>query len=186
MSKPRLADIYPDLDNKCERCAHSPANLTHILVLILTDKLLEFHLWNVVTGQSYSTSTITPCCYFWNCRRPHSHIIQTQILLIFTTLLSFHRILLSWKSSVPPSLAVWFKCIIFFLKLENIKFTFGNLWQFYSLWQPFISYFEDLSSLPTDWKITTLKLVGNYIYLAPLWFDSHTVSWCWPRLPLWK
>lgn len=123
MSKPRLADIYPDLDNKCERCAHSPANLTHILVLILTDKLPEFHLWNVVTGQSYSTSTITPCCYFWNCRRPHSHIIQTQILLIFTTLLSFHRILLSWKSSVPPSLAVWFKCIIFFLKLENIKFT---------------------------------------------------------------
>lgn len=123
MSKPRLADIYPDLDNKCERCAHSPANLTHILVLILTDKLLEFHLWNVVTCQSYSTSTITPCCYFWNCRRPHSHIIQTQILLIFTTLLSFHRILLSWKSSVPPSLAVWFKCIIFFLKLENIKFT---------------------------------------------------------------
>lgn len=123
MSKPRLADIYPDLDNKCERCAHSPANLTHILVLILTDKLLEFHLWNVVTGQSYSTSTITPWCYFWNCRRPHSHIIQTQILLIFTTLLSFHRILLSWKSSVPPFLAVWFKCIIFFLKLENIKFT---------------------------------------------------------------
>ena len=44
-------------------------------------------------------------------------------VVAFTTLLARRLILLNWKRPVPPSHTRWLKEIMFYLKLEKIKFT---------------------------------------------------------------
>ena len=72
-------------------------------------------------------------------------------ILAFATLVARRRILLGWKSPTPPSVAMWLKDIMELLKLEKIKFTIrGSTKRFFSTWQPLITYFENLTALPTD------------------------------------
>ena len=61
------------------------------------------------------------------------------------------RILLSWKSPTPPAFSAWLKDMMSFLQLEKIKFTLrGSSERFKKKWQPFVSYFNDLTVLPPD------------------------------------
>ena len=72
-------------------------------------------------------------------------------IVAFATLIARRRILLGWKSPKPPSIGLWLKDIMGFLKLEKIKFTIrGSTERFFSSWQPFITYFENLRVLPRD------------------------------------
>ena len=72
-------------------------------------------------------------------------------IVAFATLVARRRILLEWKPPKPPPIALWLKDMMGFLKLEKIKFTIrGSTERFFSSWQPFITYFENLRVLPTD------------------------------------
>lgn len=65
------------------------------------------------------------------------------------SLLARRLLLLHWKSAKCPSISRWLKVIMFFLKLEKIKYTLrGCTVKFFHKWQPFISYFTNLEVLP--------------------------------------
>ena len=55
-----------------------------------------------------------------------------------------------WKSPKPPSYSIWLKGLVFFLKLEKVKYTLrGSVDSFYKKWQCLIDYFNNLQTLPT-------------------------------------
>ena len=69
----------------------------------------------------------------------------------FASLLARRRILLSWTSLQPPSISVWLKDLVFFLKLEKIKYNIrGRGDSFGKKWQKFITFFNDLPTLDVD------------------------------------
>ena len=66
-------------------------------------------------------------------------------VVAFATLLARQRILFNWKSPQPPLVSVWLKDLMFFLKLEKIKFTLrGDTSRFFKHWRPFIQHSHDL------------------------------------------
>ena len=67
----------------------------------------------------------------------------------FASLLARRRIVLKWKSPNPPKVSVWLSDLMLFLKLEKIKyFTRGSIKTFHKIWDPLISYFDRLNTLP--------------------------------------
>ena len=70
-------------------------------------------------------------------------------IIAFTSLLARRSLVLHWKSVKYPSISQWLKDVMFFLRLEKIKYTLrGCTVKFFSKWQPFISYFTNLKVLP--------------------------------------
>ena len=70
--------------------------------------------------------------------------------MAYTSLLARRRILLSWKSPTPPSATAWLEDVMFFLKLEKIKFSLkGSVDRFYLKWELILSYFKNLKELPS-------------------------------------
>lgn len=72
--------------------------------------------------------------------------------VVFTSLLARHRFIFQWKSAQqPPSTSQWLNDVMFFLKLEKIKYSLRSSTDtFVRKWQPFISYFNGLQRLPSD------------------------------------
>ena len=63
--------------------------------------------------------------------------IKFNFMIAFTTLLARHLILLNWKRPVPPSHTRWLKEIMFYLKLEKIKYTLRGVTDtFERVWRP--------------------------------------------------
>lgn len=150
--KSKLAAIYPDVEDKCDRCALSPANLTH---MFWSCPRLEF-FWTTIfemLSEAFSVR-LEPSPQIAIFGVPQNFRLLTtkdSNIVAFTTLLARRRILLGWKSPTPPSIAMWLTDIMHFLKLEKIKFTLrGSTKKFLLYWQPFITYFESLATLPTN------------------------------------
>ncbi|KAF3860059.1 hypothetical protein F7725_000314 [Dissostichus mawsoni] len=74
------------------------------------------------------------------------NITNTQTNVIaFTSLIARRKILLLWKSPLPPSFKMWLSDTMSLLKLEKIKFTLrGSSDKFYAHWRPLISYVDRL------------------------------------------
>lgn len=63
----------------------------------------------------------------------------------FVTLLARRLILLQWKSSAPPSHALWIQAVLNCIKLEKIRYTLkGYINKFFVTWTPFFSYVKRL------------------------------------------
>ncbi len=74
-------------------------------------------------------------------------------IIAFTTLLACRRILLAWKSPSSPSQSAWLKDVMFFLSLEKNKYALrGSKDLFIKKWQPFITYFNNLSVMPPEYN----------------------------------
>ncbi len=87
-------------------------------------------------------------------------------VIAFASLLARRRILLSWTSPQPPSISVWLKDLVFFLKLGKIKYNIrGRGESFFEKWQQFISFFNDLQILDVDWvEIYVCPLFYHYVF----------------------
>lgn len=48
---------------------------------------------------------------------------KAYVVIAFTTLLARRLILFRWKQQAPPSFSHWVKDVMYFLKLEKIKYT---------------------------------------------------------------
>lgn len=57
--------------------------------------------------------------------------------LAFVTLIARRRIILEWKSPMPPKLSLWLSDVMFFLKTEKY-FLRGSTRTFYKTWDPLI------------------------------------------------
>ncbi|CAJ1062856.1 LINE-1 reverse transcriptase -like protein [Xyrichtys novacula] len=148
-SKAKLARIYPTLDDTCDKCQLSHADLTHMF-------------WACPCIQTYWTDIFRHLSQMFNINlqpSPESAIFgvlpreltynrTTQNGIAFLTLLARRKILLEWKSSHAPQSHSWLKDVMAYLKLEKIKFDLrGSPGGFTSSWGPTINYLNNLTTL---------------------------------------
>ena len=149
-SKSRLAEIYPNTDNRCDRCNNSPADLSHMFYLC--PKLSHFWKFVFSTLSKVIEKDLQPSCHIaiFGAPEDHNTITTKQAdIVAYASLLARRRILMEWKSPKPPSTTVWLKDLMFFLTLEKVKFTLrGSVERFYKKWQCLIDYFNSLQALP--------------------------------------
>jgi len=106
--------------------------------------------------------------------------------IAFTSLLARRRILLVWSSATPPAVAAWLRDILLFLKPEKVKFKLkGSVQKFYSKWQPFVTYFENLKVLPEVCDTFLFKFYF-FVSLFPLFiFSMYVYSNQWSTTLTW-
>ncbi len=152
-SKCKLARIDPSIDPECDRCHLGLATLTHMFWIC--PALSSF--WGSVF---YSLSAITsvdttpsPIIGLFGVV-PSRYALPTNFLhfVAFLTLLARRVILLNWKSPQPPSHAWWMKDVLFFMKLEKIRYSLqGPNRTFTKIWKPFLINVRALQ-LYIDWS----------------------------------
>lgn len=151
-SKVKLSRIYPDVDDKCNRCSLSPGNLSHLFWSC--PKLIAFWKYFFSVLSEVLGMTLLPCYQIAIFGTTEEGVVLTNTqanVIAFASLIARRRILLQWKAVSPPSTASWLSDIMSFLKLEKIKFTIkGSSDKFFTHWQPLLAYVDGLKSLPLD------------------------------------
>ena len=147
-SKARLSKIYPNLSDVCDRCSLAPANLTHMFWSC--PSLVEYWRYFFDLLSEVLEITLDPSAQIAIFGIPEEGlrltVTQTNVIL-FASLIARRRILLLWKSRLPPSGATWLSDLASFLKLERIKFAVrGSIEAFYRHWQPLIDCFTGTRS----------------------------------------
>lgn len=149
MSKVKLSKMYPEVNPICDRCKQAPATLFH--TFWSCSSLTSF--WTSIF-EAYSKITgvnIDPCPFIGLFGVPSEILpIQRSELncIAYSSLLARRLILLNWKSDKPPSFGRWICDVMFFLKVEKIRYTLnGSTNKFHVIWQSFISYVEQLTML---------------------------------------
>uniref|UniRef100_A0A3B5PRH3 Reverse transcriptase domain-containing protein n=1 Tax=Xiphophorus maculatus TaxID=8083 RepID=A0A3B5PRH3_XIPMA len=149
-SKSRLSQIYPDVVDICDKCKGSPCNLGHMF--FLCPKLYNFWSNYFTIMSSVLKVNLQPCPFvaIFGILNPTLVLSSAQMEIVaFTSLLARRTLLLHWKSDKCPSISLWVKDMMFFLKFEKIKHTLrGSTQKFYQKWQCFLSYFSNLEVLP--------------------------------------
>lgn len=149
-SKSRLSELYPEVENKCDKCHGSPCHLSHMF--FLCPKLEGFWTGYFAIMSTVLGVTLQPCPLIAIFGIPDCSLSLNSTqkdIIAFTSLLVRRLLLLHWKSAKYPHISQWLKDVMFFLKLEKIKYTLrGCTAKFFHNWQPFISYFTSLEVLP--------------------------------------
>lgn len=141
----RLAKIYPDRNDVCNRCKQSPADYMHMFWTC--PQLLEFwsaifHTLNEVLSNTVDPDPLT--ALFGILSVPNAPK-GTQQVIAFTTLLARRLILLKWTHSSPPTHNRWIQEVLQCIRLEKIRFSMrGSLKHFYKTWQPFLTHIDNL------------------------------------------
>ena len=149
-TKSKLSQIYPDIDDRCERCNTTPADMAHMFWTC--PKLREF--WSSVCktlNDAFGTKMkpSAEMAIFGVFVNEITMATHHKNAFAFASLLARRRIVLKWKSPNPPKVSVWLSDLMLFLKLEKIKyFTRGSIKTFHQIWDPLLSYFDRLNTLP--------------------------------------
>lgn len=142
-SKTRLAQIFQNTADVCDRCGGSPCNLTHMF--FSCPALTNF--WQIyfdtISKVFAKIFHISPHIGIFGLPEEYTQYTTKELEVIaFTSLLAKRHLLLNWKSTTAPSSTQWIKETMSFLKVEKIRYTrMGNLGKFYNKWQPFIDFF---------------------------------------------
>lgn len=151
-SKAKLAEIYLSADNRCDRCSHTPANLSYLF--FFCPKLQSFWgvFFKILSDILKIKLQLDPLTTIFGVPELFANLYTSHLdIIAFSSLIARRRILLSWKSPGPPSAASWLEDMLSFLKLEKIKFSLrGSAVKFTARWQPFLSYVNSLHRLPTE------------------------------------
>lgn len=142
----RLSRIYKDVNPNCIRCNQSPAN--HVHMFWSCPSLIGFwkDIFDTLSEICHTQVEPDPLTALFGVSSPTIQLTNmNKGVIAFVTLLARRLILLRWKSSVPPSHALWIKSILNCIKLEKIRHTLrGSLNKFYTMWAPFFSYVKSL------------------------------------------
>ncbi len=105
----RLAKIYPDRSNTCNRCQQSPANHTHMFWSC--PRLTEFwsKIFDTFEKTYYILATPNHLTALFGITFEPNLPSTTQYVVAFTTLLARTLILLKRKHASPPSYDRWIK-----------------------------------------------------------------------------
>uniref|UniRef100_A0AAR2JQE7 Reverse transcriptase domain-containing protein n=1 Tax=Pygocentrus nattereri TaxID=42514 RepID=A0AAR2JQE7_PYGNA len=149
-SKTRLASIYPEVEDRCDRCHGSPCHLSHMFYLCPYLKNFWTQYFSIISTVLGVNLQPCPLISIFGISDPSLTLSSTQKdVIAFTSLLARRSLLLQWKSSKCPPISRWLMDVMSFLKLEKIKYTIrGCTAKFFNKWQPFISYFNELETLP--------------------------------------
>lgn len=119
-SKSRLSVLYPELEDKCDKCRSSPCHFSHMF--FLCPVLKDFWAGYFVIMSTVLAVNLQPCplIAIFGIPNPLLALNSTQKdIIAFTSLLARRLLLLHLKSVKCPSVSRWLKDVMFFLKLEN-------------------------------------------------------------------
>ncbi len=149
-SKARLAELFAGRsDEGCNRCSQTPCD-SHVLVMPQIVQLLVVFLWYDLKDFESEYISIPPKIAIFG--RPLDKIkaaLTQKIVITFTSLIACWKILLLWKSPLPPSFKAWLSNSLFLLRQIKIKIEFmlrGSSNRFYYHWKPMIYYVNQLPS----------------------------------------
>uniref|UniRef100_A0A672FIX8 Reverse transcriptase domain-containing protein n=1 Tax=Salarias fasciatus TaxID=181472 RepID=A0A672FIX8_SALFA len=151
-SKVRLAKLFSNINPICDRCKQSTATLSHMFWSCL--KLDNF--WSSIF-RALSDVLQTPikpsgiCAIFGVTPQGINLNSRAKNIVAFGTLIARRRILLKWKDEFPPTFKIWINDLLQYLVLEKIRFsTRGCTQEFYTTWNPFLSYVKKLDVTIAD------------------------------------
>lgn len=147
MSKTKLSKIFPGVDPICDRCKQAPGTLYH--TFWSCSRMTAF--WSSIfeVYSAISGLAVDPCPFIRLFGVPSEDLpLQNSQLkcIAYSSLLARRLILFNWKNHKPPTFGRWICDVMFFLKVEKIRYTVnGSMRKFDVIWQPFISYVERLT-----------------------------------------
>lgn len=120
-TKSRLSRIYSDIEDRCERCNTTPADMTH---MFWTCPFLR-NFWSSVCkilNEAFNTNVKPSADMAIFGLLINESMLPTDKMdaFAFASLIARRRIVLQWKSPDPPKVSVWLSELMFFLKLEKI------------------------------------------------------------------
>lgn len=149
-TKCRLSKIYPNVDDLCDRCKGDKVD--HFHMFWACEKLSDYWTCIFKTLNEAFSLNIKPSVEVAIFGVPEHGVLLTnkvKNVIAFATLLARRRILLEWKSTSSPKASMWLCDLVSYLKLEKIKYLMkGSVQNFYKTWQPMITYFEKMKTLP--------------------------------------
>ena len=139
----KLARIYPERSDACNRCKQSPADYMHMFWSC--PKLSGF--WTAIfntLGRALNMQIAPdPIIALFGISNLPSYL---QRVIAFTTLLARRLILINWIHPSPPSHNRWIHEILYCIKLERLRFSLrGSLESFHKTWQPVLDYIGTLT-----------------------------------------
>lgn len=126
--------------------------IQRICLICSGHKLANFWLTIFEVLSNVLVVTLQPCSEIAIFGVPDTEMNLTKKqlnVIAFVSLLARRQILLLWKSSIPPTATQWLQDVMLFLHLEKIKFTLRGSTNFFSVWEPLLSYFDGLQELPS-------------------------------------
>lgn len=149
-SKTRLARINPSIDSECDRCHSGSATLIH---MFWSCPALSSFWRQIFVSLSAITSADIPLCpvtaLFGVLLPGQSLPSHFSDFVAFLTLLARHLILLNWKSPHPPSYTCWIRDVLYFMKLEKIRYSLHRPSTiFIKLWQPLREHIKTIQLDP--------------------------------------
>ena len=142
----KLARIYPDRSDACNRCKRSPADYMHMFWSC--SKLTGFWAAIFDTLSKALNMHIAPDPITALFGIPSTPGVPSYIgrIMAFTTLLARRLILLNWIKPSPPSHNRWIHEILYCIKLEKLRFSRnGSLDSFNRTWQPLLDHISSLT-----------------------------------------
>ena len=145
-TRAKLAKIFPSADPARPRCKSQPADHIHMFwscPYLKTFWADIFQAYSKMFGIDIPPNPI--CAIFGFTQETKSLKGRAYAVIAFPSLLARRQILLLWKEQTPPTFSRWMRDIMFFLKLEKIRYTLkGSIQSFERTWTPFMTYFERL------------------------------------------
>jgi len=97
---------------------------------------------------------------------------KAYVVIAFTTLLARRLILFRWKQQAPPSFSHWVNDVMYFLKLEKIKYTLkDSLNPFSKYGGPFLTFMTPCRSPLT---MNRVELIHDWMFD---WFFKIHLIW---------
>lgn len=127
-TKARLARIYPDTDDQCDRCYTVKADMAHMFWTC--PNLRDF--WSSICRilNEASNTNVKP-----SAEMAIFGVLVNELLLpsykkeafTFASVIACRRILLDWKSPKPLQASLWLSDLMLFLKLEKNKILYQRV-----------------------------------------------------------
>ncbi len=119
----KLAKIFPNRSDACNRCKQSPAD--HLHMFWSCPRLMDY--WSDIfrTLSQALNTTIAPNALTVLFGLPPVSVVPStaQCVIAFTTLLARCAILLKWKHASPPSHEDWIQEVLQCIHLEKIRYS---------------------------------------------------------------
>ncbi len=151
-TKSRLSREYGNVDSIHDRCCQAAASLFHMFWTcpsLQSYRALIFRTISEVLQVPIDPSPVTAFFGVFPEALWGSLPSYKSDWVAFVTLLARPFILIDWKKVHPPSHTRWIRDVLYFLKLEKIRYTpSGSISKLYNAWQPFLSHVDNLALQP--------------------------------------
>ena len=143
----KLSQFFTDVDPTCERCHLAPASLAHTLWFCPSLYGYWSKVFDILACVLEQTISPSPFIALFGVVPPTVPLSSYKAdFVAFITLVARRLILLRWKSSNAPSFSCLIKDILYFMKMEKIRYSIkGSTRRFTKTWGYLSSYIEDLN-----------------------------------------